>query len=434
MLRGRYFGRKAPNKRLVRTPNGLSPLDVTLTTNAGAHPEVNIGLKADHFANDFLELQRFASADASGTKTLDISYQITLSDFSDGITNAELATEGYVDPTGGVYYQRYRIRNGWGAVSPWVGFAGDSNLDETPGAFTFVDVTSAALSTSYESNLITCTSVDAGLTFGVPFTVTGGEYQKNGGSWTAAGSGTLLLNETIKVRHTSSAANLTATNTVLTINGVSDTFTTTTLPLAGDIVWSPETAPAWQTIGYGSGTANFASVNFGVGVGLIGVTSPRRRVEGCTVGGATATLVVESGTGLDAFHVSIWQINIASAGAKNVVFTTSSTFNEIGMSSGTMTNANPTAVDTAVKAVAYTPDPQETATTLDYASGGFGFIVAGCETANVPTYDNGTRQVFIGDANYSHSSGKLSNGGTKPSISNWAYTAPSMISAAWNKA
>jgi len=38
----------------------------------------------------------------------------------------------------------------------------------------------------------------------------------------------------VKVRHTSSAANSTATNTVLTIGGLSDTFTSTTVAFVAD--------------------------------------------------------------------------------------------------------------------------------------------------------------------------------------------------------
>jgi hypothetical protein len=96
--------------------------------------------------------------------------------------------------------------------------------DTTPNAFSFTDVTGAALSTVVESNAITVAGIDGPATM----TITGGEYQINGGSWASA-STTVVATNTVKVRGTSSASNSTAVNVVLTIGGVSDTFTITTL-------------------------------------------------------------------------------------------------------------------------------------------------------------------------------------------------------------
>lgn len=109
------------------------------------------------------------------------------------------------------------------------GFAGwvvriPTGADTTPDAFTFTDQTNVALSTLTESNAITV----SGITAAAAISVTGGEYQINGGSWVTS-SGTVSNGDSVKVRHTSSASNSTATNTTLTIGGVSDTFTTTTL-------------------------------------------------------------------------------------------------------------------------------------------------------------------------------------------------------------
>ena len=100
-----------------------------------------------------------------------------------------------------------------------------SAADTTPDAFTFTDVTDVAVSTQQTSNTITVAGMDTGASAAV--TVTGGTYSKNSGTYTSA-SGTAQNGDTFSVRHTSSASNSTATNTTLTIGGVSDTYTSTT--------------------------------------------------------------------------------------------------------------------------------------------------------------------------------------------------------------
>ena len=96
--------------------------------------------------------------------------------------------------------------------------------DTTPDAFAFVDQANSALSTLTESAAITVAGIDAASAI----SVAGGEYQINGGAWTAV-AGTVTNGQTVKVRHTTSGGNSTASNTTLTIGGVSDVFTTTTV-------------------------------------------------------------------------------------------------------------------------------------------------------------------------------------------------------------
>lgn len=106
-----------------------------------------------------------------------------------------------------------------------------------PLAFTFSDKTGVALSTVIESTPITvdgfCNSAGA-CTGTAGITVSGGEYaiSTDGGTtygaYTAA-AGTVSEGDKVKVRHTSSASNSTATNTTLMIGMHSDTFTSTTL-------------------------------------------------------------------------------------------------------------------------------------------------------------------------------------------------------------
>lgn len=96
--------------------------------------------------------------------------------------------------------------------------------DTTPSAFSFTDQAQVALSAVTTSAAVTPTGYDTASAI----TITGGEYELNAsGSWTTS-AGTISPGDSVKVRHTSSASNLTATNTVLTIGGVSDTFTSTT--------------------------------------------------------------------------------------------------------------------------------------------------------------------------------------------------------------
>lgn len=96
--------------------------------------------------------------------------------------------------------------------------------DTTPAAFAFNAVTGAALNSAVESATITV----SGINMASPIAVTGGSYSINGAAYTSA-SGTVSNGDTVKVSHTSSASYATKTDTMLTIGGVSDTFSSTTV-------------------------------------------------------------------------------------------------------------------------------------------------------------------------------------------------------------
>lgn len=100
--------------------------------------------------------------------------------------------------------------------------------DTTPNAFTFTDVTDADPETVYESNAI----IVAGINAAAALTITGGQYQIDGGAWASTPT-TVTNGASVKVRGTSSADPETAVNVVLTIGGVSDTFTITTAAEGG---------------------------------------------------------------------------------------------------------------------------------------------------------------------------------------------------------
>ena len=95
--------------------------------------------------------------------------------------------------------------------------------DTTPDAFSFQDVPDADLGTVQISNTITVTGIDAA----APVSITGGEYSVNGDPYTSA-DGVVNANDEITVRHLSASTEDTATNSTLTIGGVSDTFTSVT--------------------------------------------------------------------------------------------------------------------------------------------------------------------------------------------------------------
>ena len=96
--------------------------------------------------------------------------------------------------------------------------------DATPGAFSFADQTGVPLSTTITSAPI----VVGGINTSAPISVTGGLYSVNGGAFTSAG-GSVVAGDSVRAQHTSSASFSTSVDTTVTIGGVSDTFTSTTL-------------------------------------------------------------------------------------------------------------------------------------------------------------------------------------------------------------
>ncbi len=98
-------------------------------------------------------------------------------------------------------------------------------IDTTPDAFSFTDQTDVGRSTTITSNAITVSGINSA----AAISVSNGEYRINNGGFTNT-TGTVANGDTVQVRHTSSGSFSTTTDTVLTIGGVSDTFTSTTLP------------------------------------------------------------------------------------------------------------------------------------------------------------------------------------------------------------
>ena len=107
--------------------------------------------------------------------------------------------------------------------------------DTIPDSFTFTDQTGVALSTAATSNQITV----SGMTCAASISITGGTYSINGGAYTNATGTVYPIGDTVTVRQTSSGSYSTKTDAVLTIGGVSDTFSVTTFTetalIKGDI-------------------------------------------------------------------------------------------------------------------------------------------------------------------------------------------------------
>jgi len=108
-------------------------------------------------------------------------------------------------------------------------------VDTTPTAFSFTDQTDVPVSSVRTSNSITVEGTNESTTV----SITGGTYSRNGGAYTAT-AGRAYPGDSFTVRHTSSGSGQTATNTVLTIGGVSDTFTSTTADVTAPTITSAD--------------------------------------------------------------------------------------------------------------------------------------------------------------------------------------------------
>jgi len=98
--------------------------------------------------------------------------------------------------------------------------------DTTPNQFSFTDQTGVALNATVTSAAITI----AGINTSVDISITGGTYSINGAAYASSpGLGAVVVGDSITVRHTASASYATITTTILTVGGVSDAFTSTTL-------------------------------------------------------------------------------------------------------------------------------------------------------------------------------------------------------------
>lgn len=109
-------------------------------------------------------------------------------------------------------------------LGQFIGTFTTTAADTTPDPFTFTDHIHVGLNNLSISNAITVSGINAP----TAISISGGEYQINGGNWTNV-IGTVSNGNTVAVRQTSSASGGVTTDVVLTVGGVSDTFSVTTI-------------------------------------------------------------------------------------------------------------------------------------------------------------------------------------------------------------
>lgn len=97
--------------------------------------------------------------------------------------------------------------------------------DFTPNQFTFSDVSNVNLSTRVSSSITI-----SGINETVDLSILSGEYSLNNKDWSSENT-TVENEQMVYVRHTSSDSYSTKVNTILTVGGVSDTFTSTTIDI-----------------------------------------------------------------------------------------------------------------------------------------------------------------------------------------------------------
>ena len=115
-----------------------------------------------------------------------------------------------------------------------------TDVDDTPDTFSFTSQTNKTISASYESNTVTITGIDDG----VSISVSGGEYKINSGAYTTT-AGTINNDDNVTLRQTSSGSYSTTTTTSLTVGSVTSDFkvTTSSAPSSGGGYTPPTTEP-----------------------------------------------------------------------------------------------------------------------------------------------------------------------------------------------
>ena len=142
-------------------------------------------------------------------------------------------------------------------------------LDGVPDQFTFTDVTNQSLSSTVTDS-VTITGLDTTATASYSGD-SGGFRIGSSGAYTTANK-TLTNNQVVQVQLNTSASHGTSTNATITIAGVSDTFTATTLAAdstPNTFTFTDQTAVAANTLVY-SNTITIAGINTSVTASISG--------------------------------------------------------------------------------------------------------------------------------------------------------------------
>lgn len=192
--------------------------------------------------------------------------------------------------------------------------------DTTPDPFTFTALTEQPLNTQISSNSITV----AGINAPAVISIANGEYQINSGAWSNS-AGTVTNGQTVRVRHTTSAAYVTTVSTTLTIGGVNGIFSTTTQAVdttPDPFSFTPQSGAARNTE-VTSNAVTITGINTPVGISVSGGTysvdggaftnaagtlsngqSVRARVTTSNSFSSTATALITIGNGSGNFTVT----------------------------------------------------------------------------------------------------------------------------------
>jgi hypothetical protein len=223
-------------------------------------------------------------------------------------------------------------------------------LDTTPDAFTFTDQTGVATSTVIQSAAVTVTK--SGGTAIFPISVTGGEYSTDSGVTYTSAAGTVTSGQTVRVRHTSASASCGTADTTLTIGGVSDTFSTTTIGAS-----CSDTRPNGFTLNAAPGVALSSTVTsntitvtgitaaIAVDISVTGDASSQYSVNGGAYTSAAGTVVLNDTVTVR--HTSAATNNTAASTVLHIGGVSDATNSVTGTFSSTTVAATTTILTTA---------------------------------------------------------------------------------------
>jgi len=160
-----------------------------------------------------------------------------------------------------------------------------TQIDTTPDAFTFTNVSNATLSTVYTSNTVTLSGLAVGFNISASVSGTGFTYSKNGGAYQAAGSFTVQNGDTLTLRDTSPSANNLHNDATITVGTYSTTWQVAT-PIT-TTTFNPSDTAATVTLSNGNLTAS----GNGAGPGIA------RTVNGYSTGKHAVQFHVDTGPG-----------------------------------------------------------------------------------------------------------------------------------------
>jgi lysophospholipase L1-like esterase len=210
---------------------------------------------------------------------------------------------------------------GYAVIAPVYAAVMDSILagaaDSVPGAFTFAD-TGAELGTVYTSQAGPITGLGMGAAATAELSGAGEYMRGNADTGPGFGTGSLpfMNGDVVTVRHTSAVTPDTATNTVVTIGGAGDVFTTTTSSVS--LTTAYRSAAAAES-GWAA-NHTFGGVTFYAGKNIIaigGEMSPAPSTV--SLDGTEGTKIAEIGTGLNA--TQFWEVAKSTDGSGDLVVT-----------------------------------------------------------------------------------------------------------------